>query len=468
MALSHVRLFKHYFHTQYLTLGVLEFLSLAVCAYQALQFSFSSWPVYAITPDGALSSAAVFAFVMMMCNIAMGAHDALLKEGLTASMMRTVVSFCLLGSVSLTFIYYVFPTVRLEPSKLLISVFLSLAVIFFLRWLFLAIVDSKQIRRRIVVLGAGKAAAQLLRDIPIHSKSIEVLRCIRAGEAHVEVDSAIDEPDDWLTFTRDNQVTEIVFALDDRRMSSERAATLYDSLLACKFEGVSITDALHFYERELSFMELNSLRPGWMVFSDGFIFSQSRDVAKRVFDIAVCLLLLAIVWPFMLLTALAVMLESGRPILYSQERVGLGNKPFRIYKFRSMVQDAEKTGAVWAKKNDARVTKVGKFIRNTRLDELPQIYNVLRGDMSFVGPRPERPEFVNELKKTIPFYAERHRVKPGLMGWAQLKYAYGASTDDAANKLRYDLYYMKNHTFLMDMMIVLQTVEIVLLGKGVH
>jgi lipopolysaccharide/colanic/teichoic acid biosynthesis glycosyltransferase len=170
----------------------------------------------------------------------------------------------------------------------------------------------------------------------------------------------------------------------------------------------------------------------------------------------------------MLLTALAVKLESPGAVLYHQIRVGLNGRAFRIYKFRSMRQDAEKNGAVWAKKNDSRVTRVGAFIRNTRLDELPQLYNVFAGHMSFIGPRPERPEFVTELAQQIPFYEMRHKVKPGLMGWAQLKYPYGASVEDAKNKLQYDLYYTKNHSFFMDMLIMIQTVEIILLGKGVH
>jgi exopolysaccharide biosynthesis polyprenyl glycosylphosphotransferase len=205
-----------------------------------------------------------------------------------------------------------------------------------------------------------------------------------------------------------------------------------------------------------------------MLFSDGFKYSRHRYLAKRLFDIAFAGLFLLVLWPFMLLTAMAVMLESGRPVLYHQLRTGLNGKVFRIYKFRSMRQDAEKGGAVWAQKNDARVTRVGAVIRNTRLDELPQLWNVLKGDMSFVGPRPERPEFVRDLAGQIPYYEVRHKVKPGLMGWAQLKYPYGASVEDARNKLQYDLYYTKNHSFLMDMLIMIQTVEIILLGKGVH
>ena len=285
----------------------------------------------------------------------------------------------------------------------------------------------------------------------------------------IKVDPSLIQPvpDNWRDYTREHQISEVVVAPDERRRSHGGGFPL-EALLDCKLDGVVVNDVLSFCERELSKVEVDLLHPGWMLFSDGFRYSRSRDFVKRAFDITVSIILLVILWPLMLLTALAVYLETGRPLIYSQERVGLNSKPFRIYKFRSMRQDAEKDGAVWAQKNDSRVTRVGAFIRNTRLDELPQLYNVIRGDMSFVGPRPERPEFVKELSEKIPFYDTRHRVKPGLMGWAQLKYPYGASQEDAKGKLRYDLYYMKNHSFLMDLLIMIQTVEVVLLGKGVR
>ncbi|RYE52492.1 MAG: TIGR03013 family PEP-CTERM/XrtA system glycosyltransferase, partial [Sphingobacteriales bacterium] len=241
-----------------------------------------------------------------------------------------------------------------------------------------------------------------------------------------------------------------------------------NDFLDCKLAGIPSCDALSFCERELGKIDITLLQPSWMLYSDGFKYSKRRLMAKRLFDLILASAFFAVLWPFMLLTAIAVKLESPGPILYHQVRVGLNGRHFRIYKFRSMRQDAEKNGAVWAKKNDSRVTKVGAFIRNTRLDELPQLYNVLAGSMSFVGPRPERPEFVTDLSQQIPFYDTRHKVKPGLMGWAQLKYPYGASVEDAKNKLQYDLYYTKNHSFLMDMLIMIQTVEIILLGKGVH
>ena len=206
-----------------------------------------------------------------------------------------------------------------------------------------------------------------------------------------------------------------------------------------------------------------------MVFSDGFVHNTWRSGTKRIFDILASLALLALVWPILLITTLAIWIDSGfnGPILYRQCRVGLDGSPFDVLKFRSMYTDAEKSGeAVWASKDDPRITRVGNVIRKTRIDELPQLMNVLRGNMSFVGPRPERPEFVEELIEDITFYDHRHRVKPGITGWAQLCYPYGASVDDSKEKLQYDLYYLKNHSILLDMIILLQTVEVVLIGDG--
>jgi sugar transferase (PEP-CTERM system associated) len=263
-------------------------------------------------------------------------------------------------------------------------------------------------------------------------------------------------------------VSEIVIAAQERRQAQGGFLPMA-GLMECKLRGITVTSGVDFYERELKKAKLDMLHPSWILFSEGFSASRSRAFAKRFVDLALSLTLLAIMSPFIILTAIAVFLETGRPVLYSQQRIGLLGKEFRIYKFRSMRQDAEKDGkARWASANDNRITRVGGFIRNTRLDELPQIYNVIKGEMSFVGPRPERPEFVSELKEKIPFYDTRHYVKPGLMGWAQLKYPYGASVEDAKGKLEYDLYYSKNHSLLMDILILIQTVEVVLLGKGVR
>jgi sugar transferase (PEP-CTERM system associated) len=241
-----------------------------------------------------------------------------------------------------------------------------------------------------------------------------------------------------------------------------------DDLLECRLAGIDVLELSSFLERETGKVRLDVTNPSWIVLGEGFRETSHLLVIERMFDVLVSLLLLIPALPLMLLTAIAIRIEDGlrAPILYRQIRVGRYNKPFQVLKFRSMRQNAEEDGAVWAVANDPRITRVGACIRKTRIDELPQLLNVLRGDMSFVGPRPERPEFVDELAKRLPYYRSRHAVKPGITGWAQLCYPYGASDQDALEKLQYDLYYVKHRSFLLDLAIVLQTVEVVLWGKG--
>ena len=232
---------------------------------------------------------------------------------------------------------------------------------------------------------------------------------------------------------------------------------------------LNILDLVTFFERRAGKIRLDMLNPSWLYLSEGFRIGTFRRIVKRTLDILVVLLLFPVALPFMLLVSIAILIESGGrgPILYNQTRVKQDGLPFQIYKFRSMATDAEKDGvARWASKNDSRITRVGKIIRKGRLDELPQLFNVLKGDMSFVGPRPERPEFVEKLAATIPYYEERHRVKPGLTGWAQVCYSYGDTEEDSIQKLQYDLYYAKNYSVLLDLLILLQTAEVVMLGKG--
>jgi len=265
---------------------------------------------------------------------------------------------------------------------------------------------------------------------------------------------------------RENRVDEIVVAVDDRRKSLP-----VHELLDCKMDGVAVFDLLTFFERETGKIRLELVHPSWLFLSDGFRISSASLLVKRVLDIAVSLLLLPVFLPVMVVVAVAIWLEnpSEGAIIYKQVRVGGGDKEFQIYKFRSMRTDAEKNGlAQWAKKDDARITRVGAFIRKLRLDELPQLFNVIKGDMSFVGPRPERPEFVKQLVEQYPYYRERHRIRPGLTGWAQIRYQYGDTFEDAFEKLQYDLYYVKNVSIFLDLLIIMHTVEVILLGKGAH
>jgi sugar transferase (PEP-CTERM system associated) len=323
-------------------------------------------------------------------------------------------------------------------------------------------------KRRVLVFGAGRRAGSIARlRRRSDRRGFSVVSYLTADgdePGFVEPSAVIAHPNSLLAYCEENFVDEIVVAMDDRRRGFPM-----EQLLECRLEGIEVIELVTFLERETGKVRLDVLNPSWMIFSDGFRQGRIHSVLERIFDVAASLLLLLVALPFMLLTALAIKLEDGlrAPILYRQTRVGQYGRPFRLMKFRSMRIDAEKEGApIWASKNDSRITRIGSFIRKTRIDELPQILNVLRGQMSFVGPRPERPEFVSRLNERIPYYRERHSIKPGLTGWAQLCYPYGSSENDAVEKLQYDLFYVKNHSPLFYLAIVIQTVEVIVWGKG--
>jgi sugar transferase (PEP-CTERM system associated) len=258
-------------------------------------------------------------------------------------------------------------------------------------------------------------------------------------------------------------VNEIVVAVREQRGGVLPLRQLVD----CRLRGIRVTCLPSFYERVCGEIPIDSLKAGWLMYSDGFRQGMARRMVKRSFDFIAALALLTVSLPIMVVTAIAIAMESSGPILLRQERVGAGGRTFRLLKFRSMRNDAEKDGVPqWATSHDSRITRVGRLIRRSRIDELPQIFNVLKGEMSFVGPRPERPFFVSQLIEEIPFYGARHSIKPGITGWAQVRYSYGASKEDAMRKLQFDLYYVKNHTLFLDLLILIGTVRVVLLGQG--
>lgn len=258
-----------------------------------------------------------------------------------------------------------------------------------------------------------------------------------------------------------NQIDRIVVALDERR-----GKLPLEQLISCRLKGIRIDDGIDFTEHLAGKISVENLYPSSLIFSNGFKGTVFFKKIKRAIDIIFSIIGLVIFSPLCLLIAAAIKIESKGPIFYRQERVGEDGQIFELIKFRSMRQDAEQNGPVWAMENDPRITKVGKIIRKLRFDEIPQMINVLKGEMSFVGPRPERPYFVEQLKKEIPFYYHRHAVKPGITGWAQLYYPYGASKEDALEKLKYDLYYIKNMSPFLDLMIILETIKVVLFGRG--
>lgn len=321
-------------------------------------------------------------------------------------------------------------------------------------------------RHRVLIFGVGQEAEDVSRVLRESDPDIEIVGfypCPMDTDSVVPSEVVLPREVSLLDTAHSLKVHEIIVAVRERR----GGALPLRELLDCKLSGVKVLDLSTYFERALGQIRLDSLRIGWLIFGEGFRQSWRRTSVKRVFDIVAASILLLLALPIMLITAIAILLEDGFPVFYRQERVGLGGRLFKVVKFRSMRNDAESDGKPrWATANDDRVTRVGRFIRKVRIDELPQLYSVLTGHMSLVGPRPERPYFVDKLTRDIPFYAVRHSVKPGLTGWAQVRYHYGSTVDDSIQKLQYDLYYVKNHTLFLDIVVLFQTVGVVLSGKG--
>jgi sugar transferase (PEP-CTERM system associated) len=288
---------------------------------------------------------------------------------------------------------------------------------------------------------------------------------VRMNKEETSVPEAYEFEDivSLVDYARELGIDEIVIATQERR-----GKLPVKDLLTCRLSGISVLDYSTFVERETGQVDLDSLNPSWLIFSDGFIGGNIDHALKRTFDVTVSLMIVAFSAPILLVTAIVILATDPGPIFYRQQRIGLHGKPFNIIKFRSMRVDAERGGPQWAGQNDPRITPIGRIIRATRIDEIPQVLNVLKGDMSFVGPRPERGVFVDALTEEIPYYSERHQMKPGITGWAQLNYPYGASVEDARKKLQYDLYYVKNYSIFLDLLIIIQTVRVVLWPHGVR
>ena len=365
----------------------------------------------------------------------------------------------------------------LDPSVLLGRGVLFFALAFFILFQFAWHAFSGSGARRsfgyrVLILGTGELACQLGGLLLARSGSFDLagyLDCDEQPSAapqdaprpHIPQAQLITKDADLLQIARSHKATMIVVALAERR-----GALPLQEMMYCKLDGIEVLDAQTFYELVLGKLMLEQMTPSSIIFSSGFRRTVLMNAYKRCFDIFLSIAMLLVCLPFFPVIALAIKLDSPGPLFFKQVRVGNGEKPFVLYKFRSMRQDAERNGAVWAVKNDARITGAGRFLRNSRIDELPQLYNVLKGEMSFIGPRPERPEFVDGLKRDIYYYSKRHTIKPGLTGWAQVRYPYGATREDAVEKLRYDLYYIKNLSPMLDTLIMFETMKVVLFGRG--
>ena len=455
-----VKIFRNYINLSIIFLIVLE-IGIALVALGVL-----AEPMGAAGAPSYWARAAAFACVLTVSVAAMGLYSTRLREGLMGILIRlglaALAAFFVLAVLAL-----VVPGFDIPLDQLAMAVLVAVSADLLLRIAFTRLVGEEFFKRRVLVYGAGRQGASIAslrrRTDRIGFNVVGFLQsesdCPTARNRE-----AVAPPENLVDFCREARIDEIVVAMDDRR----RAFPMHD-LLQCRLEGIRITELVTFLERETGKVRLDVLNPSWIIFSEGFHRSWFRELAGRSLDLLATSALLAVAWPFMLLITLAIKVEDGfsAPVLYRQRRVGLKGREFDVLKFRSMVTNAESDGvARWATSDDRRVTRVGGVIRGTRLDELPQLFNILKGEMRFVGPRPERPEFVERLKERIPYYQERHCVKPGLTGWAQLAYPYGASEGDALEKLQYDLYYVKNRSLLFDITILIQTVEVVLFGKG--
>jgi len=369
------------------------------------------------------------------------------------------------GAIALGILSIVVPAISVGHGIFVTSLWLLLIAIPLWRMAFDGLTRDRRLEQRVLIVGTGPIARLVARQINAqHDFGYHIVGCVtESSDADTD---GLDMPllgtaaDVSLLVLR-HQVDRVVVSLSDRR-----GHLPIKELLRAKLSGVRIEDAATTYERISGKILTDGLAPSWLIFSDGFQASRGTRVVKRFVDIVLAAIGLVVAAPLMLLTAIAVWLDSPGPVLYRQVRVGENDRLFTLCKFRSMRRDAERGKPIWATNNDNRVTRVGRVIRLTRLDELPQLLNVLRGDMSFVGPRPERPYFVQRLAADIPFYAERHAVKPGITGWAQVKYGYGSSVEDAMEKLRYDLYYIKHLSIGFDLTIVIDTVKVILCARG--
>jgi sugar transferase (PEP-CTERM system associated) len=465
-----LRLFRHY-------------VPLPTIAFAAVELFFLFWSFYVYhsrvvqsfsIEGGSVGLSVAFAISVFVMMFSLGLYSRVIFVRRREMLMRIFLCFCFIAPLFIAAVTVASPYfpeyAALSHENFLPGMSFSLFAIAGTRFLILPMINVGALKRRVLVVGVGDFARRIEQLVAASANRgflvVDYLRL--ANEAPRIASTYIDHRRmlggrSIAQIADEKFVDEIVVAVRDRR------GLPIEELLDCKLSGIGVSEFLTFWERETGKIDLEALHPSWLFFSDGFRINWYPNLVKRLFDIVVSLIAVAVTLPIMALIAAAIRLAGPGPIFYAQERVGLNGRRFRLMKFRSMSVNAETDGVpVWAAANDQRITRIGALIRKTRIDEIPQIFNVLKGDMSFIGPRPERPFFVETLMKEIPYYNERHRVKPGISGWAQINYPYGASVEDAREKLTYDLYYVKNRSLFLDLVILLPTARVVLWPEGVR
>jgi sugar transferase (PEP-CTERM system associated) len=394
-----------------------------------------------------------------------GVYDDSRRPGRKEIAVRVMTAAAVWGTL-LAALAFSLPSLSLGRLSLFFGILIGTLGVIGLRWMASLVPTTNGLRERLLFLGATPVADRLISELETNNPGYEILGFVDDQPAHevalsngFRVLGTTQQLQEVVSTTRTDT---IVVALTERRRTFPIQA-----IMDCKLRGVHIEDWPAFYEKLTGKILVQNLRPSWLVFSEGFSRTRITRFVKRVVDLLLSLLFLGLGWPIFLLVALAIKLSSRGPVLFRQERVGEHGRLFSLLKFRTMVDDAEaSTGPVWTSAEDPRITRIGRVLRKTRLDEFPQLINVLKGEMSFIGPRPERPHFVESLQEKIPYYAQRHTIKPGITGWAQVRYRYGATIEDAEEKLQYDLYYVKNMSMFLDMLILLYSIQVVLFGKG--
>jgi sugar transferase (PEP-CTERM system associated) len=420
------------------------------------------------TARGVVVPVLVFALLILLLNGAFGIYRRGEKVTSSGYLVRLLLAPAI-GAALAYLVANVLPGGREFQEHLDLVVLFGIGGLMLLRHALLVPLVTAMFPHRVLVLGTGPEArhveASLAAARPAGLQLVGFYPLEKVTERVVSANRTLADGKPLLDTVRALKVDEIIVAVRQQR----GGVLPLRELLDCRLFGVNITDLARFFERVHGKVPIELLKVSWLIYGNGYRQGWLRTVVKRVFDLAASLILLTVTLPLMIVTTIAIALESGFPVIYRQERVGYEGKTFTVLKFRSMGHDAEQGGqARWAVARDPRVTRVGRVIRKLRIDELPQLFNVLRGEMSFVGPRPERPEFVDLLTAQIPYYAVRHSVKPGLTGWAQVRYSYGATVEQSVRKLEYDLYYVKNHTLALDILVLLETVRVVMLGEGAH
>jgi len=452
-------------------LMLLEFVIIVIAMTMALSVSSFFSGTSLATQDAMLNTvytAITVAVFTQTFGLALGLYSRQLREKFSGIVKRFVLSF-IAAAIGLSVFVSWLEIQFFDLISLLLSVSVSGALICSLRFQLLNFVICHLSKKRLLVLGSGTRASvietRMRRAVDqIHYDIIGFMQVAGDDVSDISQSKIIDTELSIDEYAALHNVEKIVIACDERRDN-----LAFAEIANCKLNGVKVIDVLEFVENETDQLAIELMYPGWVLYSQPFSAPTAFEAfSLQLFNSALAVLLAVITFPFFLIAVLAIKIEDGinAPIFYRQTRIGINSQPFDIFKLRSMNTDAEKNGAVWAAMDDDRITRVGRIIRKYRIDEIPQMYNVVRGEMGFVGPRPERPEFVDILAESIPFYNERHQVKPGLTGWAQLSYSYGASESDALDKLQFDLYYVKNRSYLFDLLIMLRTIEVVVFTKG--